>query len=187
MKAKPWDQISEEDIFTTKIFSVKKSRSRSPHTKKEHDFVRLQCPDWINVICLTQDSNIVLIKQYRHGTKEITTEIPGGMVDSEESSLDAAKRELAEETGYVAENWEEIGMVEPNPAFQANKTYTFLATGAKKEQEPNLDENEEIEVFEIPFDELFGLVTDGTIKHSLVICAFFHLINKGYVQPVDQP
>jgi 8-oxo-dGTP pyrophosphatase MutT (NUDIX family) len=100
-------------------------------------------------------------------------------VDDGETPLDAARRELTEETGYQADAWEMIGRVEPNPAFQTNGTYTFLARNARRTHAQRFDDTELIEVEERRLEEIPHLVGDGTITHALVVCAFFHLANRG--------
>ncbi len=175
----PWEKLGSSVRYRAKIFTVLEERSRSQQSGREHDFDILQTPDWVNVIAATGSDDVVLIRQYRHGTREVTLEIPGGMLEPGETPLAAARRELAEETGYTAEHWEQVGVVEPNPAFQTNRTYTFMARGARPTREPRPDPNEEIEVEERPLAEIPALMRDGGIKHALVICAFFHLALRG--------
>ena len=179
MKAEKWEELNSTVEYRASIFTVKKERARSAHSGREHDFDILQTPDWVNVIPVTDEGSVVLIRQYRHGTKEVTLEIPGGMVEPDEPPLDAARRELAEETGFSADRWEQIGVVEPNPAFQTNRTFSFIARGARLTAKPQPDPNEEIEVEEHPLAEIPGLMRDGSIKHALVICAFFSLALRG--------
>lgn len=179
MKAINWEELKSAEVYRTSIFTVHKVRARSTASGREHDFDILQTPDWVNVIAATDTGGVVLIRQYRHGTREVTLEIPGGMVEPDEPPLEAARRELAEETGFTADNWEQIGVVEPNPAFQTNRTYTFVARGARLTAEPQPDPNEEIEVEEHPLADIPGLMRDGTIKHALVVCAFFYLALRG--------
>ena len=147
-------------------------------SRRSHDFDVMATCDWVNVIALTPEKQVLLVRQFRHGTREITLEIPGGAVDKGETPLQAAKRELWEETGYQADSWEELGLVEPNPAIQGNRTYTFLARSAMKTGKGQPDENEEIEVEQCPLSELTQLVHSRRIKHALVICAFFHLFQR---------
>ena len=105
----------------------------------------------MNVVALTEDGKAVLVKQFRHGTRETTLEIPGGAVDpGDRSPLAAARRELREETGYVARRWTRIGLVQPNPAFQTNACTTFLAEMCRRAGEPDPDEGEELEVVLVP-------------------------------------
>ncbi len=176
MQVTDWQKISSQPQYQCNIFSIRKDRSRSPNSGREHDFDVLESCDWINIIALTEQDDLVLIRQYRHGTEEITTEIPGGMVEPGEEPLAAAKRELAEETGYQADDWQQLGLVEPNPAFQNNTTYTFLARNACQTSLAQPDENEEIEVVIRPLSEIWSLIDQGIVKHALVLCAFFHLV-----------
>ncbi len=179
MPALGWEKLEEKESYHCRIFSIHKQRSRSLRDGREHDFDLLYSPDWVNVAAVTTAGNLLLIRQYRHGSGEITTEIPGGMLDDGESPLEAARRELSEETGYTTAEWEQIGIVEPNPAFQTNRTYTFLARGATRTGAQHLDANEDIEVFEHPLGNIWSLVAGGKIKHALVLCAMLHMVRHG--------
>ncbi|MBX6314662.1 MAG: NUDIX hydrolase [Isosphaeraceae bacterium] len=144
-----------------------------PVTGHRRTYYVLDNPDFINVIALTTEGQIVLIRQWRHGTREIELELPAGLVDPGESPLEAARRELLEETGYAAETWSLIGSVKPNPAYQVNTGWSTLAEGCRKVAEPSLDDGEDIEVVLVDPAEIPGLVRDGTIRHSLVLCSLF--------------
>ena len=172
-----WSQLSRRVIYAGRIFSILQAVRRSTERGRDFPFDILESPDWVNVVALTEAGKVVLIRQYRAGIESITTEIPGGTVDAGETQLEAARRELAEETGYESDAWELIGSVHPNPAFQTNTTYTFLARGARRTRGQHLEGAEEIEVDERPLDDIRALVADGTITHALVICAFYHLAN----------
>jgi 8-oxo-dGTP pyrophosphatase MutT (NUDIX family) len=130
------------------------------------------------MVALTPNEEVVLVKQYRYGTDEITMEIPGGVIHTGEDVLVAAKRELEEETGYSAKNWTLLGSVDANPAFMTNKCYTYLATGCEKTSEQNLDPFEEIEVMTVPLKEIPQLIREQKISHSLVVAAFFLFNNR---------
>jgi ADP-ribose pyrophosphatase len=172
-----WTELSRRLIYAGRIFAVLQADRRSPESGREFPFDIVNSPDWVNVVALTEAGQVLLIRQYRAGTQTITTEIPGGTVDEGETPLDAARRELREETGYEADTWEMIGRVHPNPAFQTNATYTFLARDARRTGKQRLEGTELIEVEERRLDEIPDLVGDGTITHALVVCAFFHLAN----------
>lgn len=171
----PWKSLSEEPLGDFSIFRLSRTVRRSPSTGRTHGFIRVDAPDWVNVIAVTPDGGVVLVAQYRHGTDAVTLEIPGGAVDDGESPLDAARRELEEETGYRAPSWEAIGCVEPNPAFMSNRCWTFLATGCILDGQPAPDPSEELEVRTVPLPDFTELVDTGVIRHALVVAAHDHL------------
>src|SRR3989304_4823259 len=131
---KKWNVVRSENLNSYKVFSTRKDISISPITGENHDFYVVEAPNWVNVVAITADDQMILIEQYRHGTRSITLEIPGGMVDPDESPLEAARRELLEETGHDCDEWVCIGTINPNPAIQSNTCYTFLASNARRVQ-----------------------------------------------------
>lgn len=176
-----WQRLDSETVYSCRIFSLRKDRSRSPRDGREHDFFVLDSGDWVNIVPVTPNDEVVLIHQYRHGVDEITLEIPGGMVDPHDlSPLHAARREMREETGYDSEDIVELGSIHPNPAIQNNRCHTFLARNVEKRFTPQFDSTEETEVFLVPVVELPTLVRQGKITHALVVTAFywFHLFHQ---------
>jgi 8-oxo-dGTP pyrophosphatase MutT (NUDIX family) len=152
---------------------VRRDVSVSPAKGTEHAFYVLEGADWVNVVALTGTGDMLFVRQWRHGTGDETLEIPGGCVDPGDASpLEAARRELREETGFVSDDWTELGWVSPNPAIQANRCFTFLARACRKVGEPSPDGNEDLRVETIPEAEVPGLVRAGRIRHALVLAAF---------------
>jgi 8-oxo-dGTP pyrophosphatase MutT (NUDIX family) len=131
---------------------------------------------WANVVALTPEREVVLIRQYRHGVQEIVWEFPGGVVEDGETVLAGAQRELLEESGYTASNFIEVGRVNPNPASHTNTLYAFLATDARLAQSQHLDEAEEIEVHLFPLDEVVAMAKRGEIPNALQIAVLFHVL-----------
>ena len=114
-----------------------------------------------------------MVRQYRHGTREITLEIPGGLVEHQDNPEEGALRELSEETGYRAGSVVSLGYVHPNPAIQNNRCYTFLAENVYPSGGQQQDDREDIEVVLKPLLEIPSLIRTGAITHALVIAAFY--------------
>ncbi len=173
---KRWEKIRTEYLGDFRIFRIRADSSRSPRTGNVHRFFVLESPDWVNVIPLTPEGNVVMIRQYRHGTEEVTLEVPGGMVDPGDGDPSvSAARELREETGYEAEEIIHLGSVAPNPAFLNNRCHSYLVRRARRAHAVQLDGAEDITFEEIPLAEIPGLIRDGAITHSLTIAAFYYL------------
>ena len=173
MTIKPWKLISSKKDRSFRIFDLRTDRAISPRTNKEHDFYVLESCDWVNVIPLTRQEEIVLIRQYRHGIGRVTLEIPGGLVEQGDSPEETAGKELLEETGYSASDMILVGSVHANPAFLNNLCYTYLARNVTPSGGQEQDEKEDIEVVIKPLEEVPRLIREGEITHSLILAAFY--------------
>lgn len=160
------------------IFKTVIQEAISPKDFKSYRFYTIDSSDWVNVIPLTEDGKIVMIKQFRQGRKEICLEIPGGLVEKGEDPLDCAIREVEEETGYIGGKVTYLGVISPNPALFTNLCHTFLFDGVRKEGLRKLDATEDIEVVLVDKGEIVSLIREGVINHALVICAFFFFFLK---------
>ena len=172
----PWEKLDSQYLGDFRIFRIRQDTSLSPRTGAAHRFFVLESPDWVNVIPLTLEGNVILIRQYRHGTEDVTLEVPGGMVDAADADPSvSAARELREETGYEVEAIIHLGSVAPNPAFLNNQCHSYLALGVRPVHEVALDGAEDIAFEEIPLAAIPDLIRSGAITHSLTITAFYYL------------
>jgi ADP-ribose pyrophosphatase len=176
--AQPWTFLYSKILYACRIFSLKEEGYRSPRTGKEHDFYLLDSSDWVNVIPLTADGRVILVKQFRMGTKDFSLEIPGGMLDAGDNPAGAAVRELAEETGYGGDEPVLLGIVHPNPAIQTNRCYTYLVNKVILKTSPRQDSTEDIEVQSVPLEDIPRLIHENKITHALVIAAFYWYFSR---------
>ena len=172
MTIQDWQRLGDEILVRYKVFEVRKSRRRSPRTGADIGFFLIDTPDWVNVIAVTQDEAVVLVRQFRHGSERVSLEIPGGLIDPHEKDpAEAAARELREETGYEAARIEPLGVMNPNPALFTNRCFVYLATGCRPVGALAMDPGEDIEVVTVPVAELDAMVRSGQIEHALVLAA----------------
>ena len=170
---KPWDRQASTPRGDYKVFSVREDLNRSRETGEDHTFYVIEATDWVNIIPITPDGRIVFVRQYRHGTEEVTLEVPGGMVDAGETPAEAGRREMYEETGYDTDDIVYLGTVAPNPAILDNECHTYLARSAVRVDRQRLEGTEEIDVVLVDPADVPGLVVSGQITHALVVVAFY--------------
>jgi ADP-ribose pyrophosphatase len=164
-----WQKLRSEPHATTRIFDVTREIYRHPDRDREQDFFVINAPDWVNVIALTPDHQLVLVRQFRFGIDDFSLEIPGGVIDPGEDCIAAGLRELSEETGYVGGPVRLLGSVHPNPAMQNNRCHLVLVENARPEAKPNWDPDEEIGIMTKPVDEVYTLAYRGDITHAMVL------------------
>ena len=175
---KKWPVLRSMVDKSYSIFSIRTDTARSPRTEREHDFYVLDTSDWVSVIPITGDHKVVMVKQYRHGTREVTLETPGGLMELGDNPEAAVRRELLEETGYQSSEYSKIGFLHPHPALFNNRLHIFSALDVKKVSEGNQDDAEDIEVVLVPLAEIPDLITEGIITHALVVAGFYYYFLK---------
>lgn len=166
-----WEKTGQSLHARCGLFDVLHARYRHPVRGRERDFVVIDAPDWVNVLALTPDHRLVLVRQFRFGIDDFSLEIPGGVMERGEDPLAAAQRELREETGYTGRQPRILGGVHPNPAIMDNICHLVLVEQAELTSGLGWDHDEEIEVLTAPVDEVYGWARTGRIKHALVLDA----------------
>lgn len=163
-----WRELERETIADARIFTVERSVASSPVDGAPRTFHRIATVDWAQILPITADDEAVLVRQYRHGAKRITLEMPGGLIDEGEDAATAALRECLEETGYRVRSAQSLGVVNPNPALFTNRLHCFFATGAVPERAVQNTGTEVTEVVLVPVARLEELLISGEIDHALV-------------------
>ena len=168
-----WPRLASDVLADYEIFRVRRDRVRSPRTGAVLDRHVLEVPDWVNVVPVTRDGRIVLVEQYRFGTRAVTLELPAGIVEPGEDVCAAGLRELEEETGYRAATGRLLGFVEPNPALQNNRSAVVLAEDCVPEGRAALDEGEDVRVRVVEPAQVRKLIARGVIRHAIAIAAWY--------------
>ena len=174
-----WEFLESESRRDYGIFFTRIDQMKSPRTGHVIRRVVVEAPNWVNVVARTEDGQYVLVRQIRHGIGAPSLEIPAGMVEPDEDPALAAARELVEETGYEPRSIRLLGQVYPNPAYQSNTCFIYLADGCRLVREVSLDEGEDIQVELWSWEDLMASVRSGEIRHALMIAALFYLRDAG--------
>lgn len=169
--AEDWKRLSSEKIYETPYFTLRSDRLRLPDGAIKDPYYVLERPDAAIVFPLTDDGEVVLVRQYRPPLERLELGLPAGLVEPGEKPEAAARRELAEETGYSGGEWEELVALASSPSLKDNWAYLFLARGVGRLGEQNLDEFERLDIVRVPLDEVPGLVYAGKIINSSGVAA----------------
>lgn len=173
-----WKTCSSEYLHKGPWATLRSDKCEMPDGRVVEQYYVLEYPNWVNAVAITEDNKVLMVRQYRHAAQIVSLEIPGGVIDGDESPEEAIKRELLEETGYQFDDIKELGIVYANPSTADNKTFAFLACGGKRVQEQKLDEHEEIVVEEYTIDEVKQLLMENKIMQSLHCTAIFYALVK---------
>ena len=172
---KPWPQTNSKSLGDYRIFKVRSDEKVSPRTGQKHDFFVIECLDWVNVIAVTPDQQLVMVEQYRHGSNTVELEIPGGIMDASDASpVAAGVRELREETGFGGERARPLGNVFANPAIMNNTCHTVIIENCALKHSVEWDSGEDMVTRLVPIADLPGLVATGKIRHPLVVVALYY-------------
>ena len=171
----PWQRLETRPRGDFSVFTVREDRCRSPRTGAVHPFYVVESPDWVNCLPVTEDNKLVCIRQFRHGTRSVALELPGGLIDPGEAPDAAAQREMREETGYASDTVVHLGTMHPNPAMMSNQCHFYLAPHATRQHEQQLDRGEDIEPVLLDLADIGGLVRSGTITHGISLVGLLYL------------
>ena len=167
---KPWPIMETSEGPDMGLFSVRVNRCRSPRTGQAHDFYVIDFPNWVQIIPLTPEHQVVMIRQYRHGCGRTFLELPGGLIDGDDRSpQETATRELLEETGYRAKDLVLLARTYPQPAVLTHSGFTYVATGVERVAELMLDAAEDIEVCLIDLQRVQEMIRRGEINHGQTV------------------
>jgi ADP-ribose pyrophosphatase len=176
-----WVREGERVLVSTRVLELRSIHFRHPVRGTERDFVVAHAPDWVNVVALTPEGRIVLVRQFRFGANALSLEIPGGVIEAGEDPVAAGTRELLEETGYGGGRVRLLGSVQPNPAIMDNRCHFVFVDGAVPTGPLDWDDDEEIEVSTVPAAEALAWARSGRIEHSLSVAALMHFEGLGRI------
>ena len=173
MKITPWEVLKSRHLIRNRWVTLRVDSCRTPEGHLVEPYYVFESPDWVHVVPFDPAGRILVVEQYRHGAGTIGYEIPGGIIDGDESPLSAARRELLEETGCAADEFRRLDTLYPNPARQNNRFHTFLALDVKKTMEPRLEASEILQSRFVDLAELFIMIDDGMFSHALHVASLF--------------
>lgn len=163
-----WKTLESEYIICRPWLTARRDRLLMPNGHIHPEYYVLEYPTWVNVIAIDHDGRFIMVEQYRHGLDDIFTELVAGVAEEGETPLDAAKRELEEETGYIGGEWELLTVLSANPGSQNNLSYSFIARGVVPRGSRHLDDTEDVEVKHLSEEEVFELLSTDKVKQALM-------------------
>jgi ADP-ribose pyrophosphatase len=170
-----WPTVASKPLADYRIFRVRTDRKTHPRTGAHHDLFAIDCADWVNVVAVTPDDRLVMVEQFRHGTNTVELEVPGGIMDPEDTDpVAAGLRELREETGYAGGEARLLATLFPNPAIQTNRCHIVAVEGCALRHEVDFDPMEDLATRLAPVAEIPQLLRSGRVKHAIVVAALSH-------------
>lgn len=169
----PWELVQTDSLAKFRMYEVFRETRRNPRDGREHVFTVQACRDWVTVVPITVDGRVVLVRQFRPGTGDITWEFPGGVVEPGEDPAAAVMRELEEESGFIADGVTRVATLRPNPALIRNSMHVFMALGCRADGALHFDDSEDLDTWTALPDEVDRMIGDGTMDHALMVAAWF--------------
>ena len=173
---KEWKVLESEYLVRRPWLTARRDRLELPDGRIIPEYYVLEYPDWVNVIAITKDGQFVMERQYRHAARKISLELPCGVMEDGEAPLEAAQRELLEETGFGGGQWKKLMELSPNPSAMSNTTHCFLAIGVEKIAEQHLDETEELSVLFMTKEEVKRMLNENQICQALMVAPLYKYI-----------
>lgn len=171
---KKWKTLKSEYLFQRPWLTARRDAAELPDGRVHDEFYILEYPEWVNVIAVTDDGHYVMVRQYRHGTQEVLTELCAGCAEPGEDMESAARRELLEETGFGGGRWRAFDVLAPNASAMTNLSHTFIAEGVTRIGDQHLDPTEDIAVVLLSEQELLELLSSGEIKQTTMAAPLWH-------------
>jgi len=169
---KPWKILKSETVYSCPPYVTVDSHTvELPDGRAISPYFRIHLRSWVVMVAVTPEREVIVNRQYRHGFERVCLMLPGGLLEPGEDAMEAARRELLEETGYVSEHWQSLGSYVPNSNYRCGEAQFFLATDARKIAEPNDGDLEETENVLIPYDELVRLSQTGAVPSMSSVAA----------------
>lgn len=173
---KEWKVLESEYLVRRPWLTARRDRLELPDGRIIPEYYVLEYPDWVNVIAITKEGQFVMERQYRHAARKISLELPCGVMEEGETPLEAAQRELLEETGFGGGQWKKLMELSPNPSAMSNTTHCFLAIGVEKIAEQHLDETEELSVLFMTKEEVKRMLNENQICQALMVAPLYKYI-----------
>ena len=177
----PWEVKKRRYLLERPWITLREDHVLLPNGAEMEEFHVVEYPDWAATVCLDTSGQLVMVDQYRHGIQRSSLELPAGVIEANESPLDAAKRELLEETGFASSNWTSLGRCSTDPSNHSNYAYLFLAQEATFASTPSYDEAEVLTTCTVPLSKLPDMIGEGTIVHGLHITALMLAWQRGFL------
>ncbi len=180
-KLTPWKVLESSKVIDKRWLEVEEQRVELASGHVIDCFHLIKAPSWTAVLCVTEREEVVLVRQYRHGLRGDSLELPAGVIEPSEPLLACAQRELLEETGYASERWVELSSVSTEPSRHTTRAHFFCASGARRVADLSLDESEHVEVVLVPKAELLPMIDRGEIVHGVHVGAILLAARRGLI------
>ena len=169
MKDMTWKTLSSEYLIKRPWLTARRDKVQLPDGRILDEYYVLEYPTWVNVIAITKEGDMVLVRQYRHALGRTNFELVAGVLEKGEDPLVAAQRELLEETGYSGGEWKKLMQLSANSSTMTNLTHCFLAEGVEKTALQNLDASEDLEVYVFSQEEVKQKLQQGDFVQALMV------------------